>query len=82
MPAFIGNTEKAVNGNKSLLKKPWRITSKAELHTYFGGAPDAEFSINEAAESPDFVFNKEGNELKTGKGQVSFVLHHASVLCK
>nr|WP_320022319.1 hypothetical protein [uncultured Draconibacterium sp.] len=54
----------------------------AELHTYFGGAPDAEFSINEAAESPDFVFNKEGNELKTGKGQVSFVLHHASVLCK
>ena len=78
VPAFIGHTEKAVNGNKSLLKKPWRITSMAEFHTYFGGAPDAEFSINEAAESPDFVFNKKGYELKQEKGK--YLLYYSMLM--
>ncbi len=27
VPAFIGYTEKAANGGKSLLNVPWRITS-------------------------------------------------------
>ena len=59
VPAFIGHTEKASNSNKSLLKKPWRITSMAEYHTYFGGAPNPEFTIEEldsaSTETPDFT---------------------------
>ena len=39
IPAFIGYTDKALNGNESLLDKPFRITSMAEFHAYFGGAP-------------------------------------------
>ena len=38
VPAFIGHTEKAINGGKSLAGKAWRITSMAEYHNYFGGA--------------------------------------------
>ena len=39
VPAFIGYTEKANNQGKSLLNKPWRITSMSDFRTYFGGAP-------------------------------------------
>ena len=39
VPAFIGYTEKALNGSKSLINTPWRITSRAEVHSLFGGAP-------------------------------------------
>ena len=31
IPAFIGITEKAVNGSESLANKPWKITSMTEL---------------------------------------------------
>lgn len=39
VPAFIGYTEKAENKGNTLLNKPWRITSMAEFHQYFGGDP-------------------------------------------
>jgi len=47
VPAFIGYTEKAANGNKSLQNVPWRITSMAEYRTYFGGAPLPKFVLDE-----------------------------------
>jgi hypothetical protein len=47
VPAFIGYTEKAANGNKSLLNKPWRVTSMAEFRSYFGDAPKPKFTIEE-----------------------------------
>ncbi len=47
VPAFIGHTEKADNGGKTLLNKPWRITSMAEFHNYYGGAPHPLFEISE-----------------------------------
>lgn len=50
VPAFVGYTMKATDGNKSLLMKPFRISSMAEFHTYFGGAPTPVFSIEKAAE--------------------------------
>lgn len=50
VPAFIGYTEKALNGSKSLLNQPFRITSMAEYHAYFGGAPTPQFSLVDAAE--------------------------------
>ncbi|MDR1679398.1 MAG: phage tail sheath subtilisin-like domain-containing protein [Prevotellaceae bacterium] len=47
VPAFIGYTEKAANGSKSLLNVPWRITSMAEYRSYFGDAPVPAFKIND-----------------------------------
>ncbi|TAJ12201.1 phage tail sheath family protein [Marinilabiliaceae bacterium JC017] len=73
VPAFIGHTEKAVNGNKSLLNKPWRITSMAEFHSYFGGGPTPQFSINEMGEedkgAPDFVSGEKKYLLKQESGR-------------
>ncbi len=78
VPAFIGYTEKAISGNKSLLNKPWRITSMAEFHACFGGAPKSTFSINEVTESPDFAFNKKGYELKQETGK--YLLYYSMLM--
>jgi len=45
VPAFIGHTEIADNKGKPLLNKPKRITSMAEYHTHFGGAPAQVFTL-------------------------------------
>ncbi len=82
VPAFIGHTEKAVNGNKSLQNKPWRITSIAEFHTCFGGAPFPKSSINElpgdAQDTPDFISNKKKYLLKQEKGK--YLLYYSMQL--
>ncbi|WP_236892626.1 phage tail sheath family protein [Desulfoluna limicola] len=52
VPAFIGHTEKAVNGDKPLAGKAWRITSMAEYHTCFGGAPFPVCTIVEKGGGP------------------------------
>ncbi|WDT73749.1 MAG: hypothetical protein MPW16_10760 [Candidatus Manganitrophus sp.] len=55
VPAFIGYTEKADDNGKSLLNKPWRITSLSEFQTYFGFGPAPIFSfakIDQTASSP------------------------------
>ncbi|WP_042371341.1 phage tail sheath family protein [Bacteroides neonati] len=46
IPAFIGYTEKAVNGNDSLMNVPWRISSMSEFMQYFGGAPEVKFTVD------------------------------------
>lgn len=48
IPAFIGITEKAQNGDDSLIGKPWKITSMTEFNNYFGGAPVAGFKLGVA----------------------------------
>lgn len=50
VPAFIGYTQKAANGNKSLLNKPWRISSMAEFRSYFGDAPKPQFELGDLGE--------------------------------
>lgn len=45
VPAFIGYTQKAMNGNVSLHDTPFRITSFSEFMNYFGGAPDPKFEL-------------------------------------
>jgi phage tail sheath protein FI len=45
VPAFIGYTEFADNKGKTLLNRPWRISSLAEFHQYYGFAPKAKFVI-------------------------------------
>jgi Phage tail sheath protein FI len=59
VPAFIGYTEKAVNGNKSLLNKPWRITSMAEFRSYFGDAPKPQFTIEKGTGESAIQFEGE-----------------------
>lgn len=68
VPAFIGYTEKADNKGKTLANKPWRITSMAEFHNYFGFAPTPSFELGvkdkpaagappvPAAEAPAFSY--------------------------
>lgn len=48
VPAFIGYTEFAKDGNKTLLNKPWKISSLAEFRQYFGGAPTPKYAVAEA----------------------------------
>jgi len=47
VPAFIGHTETAMNGNTPLTMTPWRISSMAEFHRYFGGPPTVMFDLAE-----------------------------------
>lgn len=46
IPAFIGITEKAINGADSISNKPWKITSMSEFQQYFGGAPALNFGLS------------------------------------
>lgn len=59
VPAFIGHTRIAVNGTKSLLNTPFRITSMLEYETYFGGAPTPEYNLNLTNENEIKKLNKE-----------------------
>ncbi len=45
VPAFIGYTEKAINGTDSLTNKPWKISSMNEYQKYFGGSPTPAFTL-------------------------------------
>lgn len=49
VPAFIGYTEKAQRGTKSIKNVPTRISSFAEFEQFFGGAPKTKFTIAEDA---------------------------------
>lgn len=51
VPAFIGYTEKAKNGTKSLQNLPFKISSLAEYERYFGGAPIPMFNLKEDTEN-------------------------------
>ena len=58
VPAFIGYTERADNGGKSLLNKPTRITSIGEYMQFYGGAPKYQYLLTEEGEDgqvPDFI---------------------------
>lgn len=57
VPAFIGYTERAVNGDKSLLNRAWKITSMAEFRFYFGGPPKPHFEVVEGERSSTILFN-------------------------
>ncbi len=50
VPAFIGYTERADNGGKTLRNKAWRIASMSDFHNYYGGPP---LSLFEIAEKPE-----------------------------
>ena len=45
IPAFIGFTEKALNGDDDLTNIPWKISSMNEYIQYFGESPDPKISV-------------------------------------
>jgi|TARA_B110000240_G_C13512661_1_gene460740 phage tail sheath protein FI len=45
LPAFVGYTEKANRGSKSLMNKPTKISSFGQFVELFGGAPKTKFNI-------------------------------------
>lgn len=55
VPAFIGHTQKAENGTKSLKNTPFRITSMLEYETYFGGAPTLKYELESLEEKKEAI---------------------------
>ena len=51
VPVFLGYTQKAARGTKSLSNVPTRISSFAEFEQFFGGAPKVKFEISADASS-------------------------------
>jgi phage tail sheath protein FI len=45
VPAFIGHTEKALDGKKSLINQPLKITSLSDYSKYFGYGPSTSFNL-------------------------------------
>jgi phage tail sheath protein FI len=82
VPAFIGYTEKADNKGKTLLNKPWRITSMSEFHNYYGFGPTPKFSIEEKlAESSDEAdFNLSGTEYLLNQTAGKNLLYNSMLL--
>ena len=82
VPAFVGYTAKADNAGKSLKGRPWRISSMAEFHTYFGLAPVAHLTIRDKTADDDeaaFTLGKKDYVLAqpAGKEGGRFLLYHS-----
>lgn len=85
VPAFVGYTQQATNKGRSLRNQPWRITSLAEFHDYFGMGPHPTFTIAEAsaapatpAEKPTFAFG--GKDYVLTQEQGKYLLYYSMVL--
>lgn len=80
VPAFIGYTEKALNGTKSLTNQPTRISSMSEFHNYFGFAPKPMFELKEAtaADSSTFTVSDKHYQLSHDSGKN--LLYYAMML--
>lgn len=70
VPVFLGYTQKAARGSKSLKNVPTRISSFAEFEQFFGGAPKVKFTISEEAK------NVTGYKLEVD-ASTKFLLHSA-----
>lgn len=80
VPAFIGHTEIADNGGKSLRNKPWRITSMAEYHRYFGGSPYPEFAIQKRTTEPEADCTVKGEEYMIVQKKGTYLLYYSMLL--
>jgi uncharacterized protein len=47
VPVFLGYTQKAARGSKSLKNVPTKVSSFAEFEQFFGGSPKVKFDISE-----------------------------------
>lgn len=81
VPAFVGYTERADDRGKPLAMTPWRISSMAEYHQYFGAAPKALFEIKSDATDKEAAFkvgkknykvNQTGGRFNLYRGMLQF----------
>lgn len=82
VPVFIGLTEKAQDGNESLLNKPVRITSMTEYYNYFGGAKTHKFevSIVTVVEEGALSVDSENNKLQAKlQGSLCTLYYHMTM---
>ncbi|WP_075557511.1 phage tail sheath family protein [Parabacteroides timonensis] len=63
IPAFIGYTEKARNGNDDLKNVPWKISSMTEFIQYFGGAPKLSFTVDIVKYHQEIEITKEDEKI-------------------
>lgn len=79
VPAFIGYTEKADNGGKSLHNKPWRIASMSEFRRYYGGSALHQFEINEAAAdaTTQASFSQDGKAYQIAQSNTRYLLYQS-----
>jgi len=82
VPAFVGHTAIADNRNKPLAMKPWRISSMAEYHQYFGYSPSPRFNIVEKTDpSAIAAFRVAGKDyvlqMPEGKAGGGYLLYSA-----
>ena len=82
VPAFIGYTQQADNKGKSLLNKPWRITSMSEFHNYFGFGPKPLFDIGEkpADSNDEASFSLAGKEYLLSQSAGKNLLYNSMLL--
>lgn len=82
VPAFIGYTERADNGGKTLRNKPWRITSMSDFHNYYGGAPLSLFDITENAEGSleEAAFMQGDTEYLLKQSNTKYALYYSMLL--
>ena len=74
VPAFIGHTRFAMDGTKDLKKNPFRITSMLEYETYFGGAPDVDYTLvipDELIFNPYTIVIQNQEKIKTLKDDIA-----------
>jgi hypothetical protein len=85
VPAFVGYTEIAANKNVPLANVPWRITSMAEFHQYFGGPPTPKFELKEKTaepQDPAFILGDkkylltQGSGTEGGRFLLFYCMHH------
>jgi len=82
VPAFVGYTERADNGGKTLRNKPWRITSMSDFHNYYGGAPLSLFEITERADdaTAEAAFNLGDKEYLLKQSNSKYSLYYSMLL--
>ena len=76
VPAFIGYTEKMVNGNESLLNKPVKIDSMSEFQFYFGGAPMPMFTLVDVEDDRGASLECGNRKFIVKKMGIPFILYY------
>jgi len=75
VPAFIGYTQFALNGDQSLSMAPWRISSLAEYHQYFGFAAEPAFSIRDVNPGEVASFTLHGPRKQIEQSSSKFIFY-------
>ncbi|CAG8999772.1 MAG: hypothetical protein CENE_01751 [Candidatus Celerinatantimonas neptuna] len=79
VPAFIGYTEKADNGGKTLLNNPWRIASMSEFRRYYGGPAPHQFDISEADDpaTAPIAFTQDDKSYQIKQSNTRYLLYYS-----